>query len=109
MTPGDSTVGYCLYRTKTPGKGKDCPKNSRCEQVNPVAVLNTRCVDDLVEDNTTYYYVAIAINSASKTSTSSEEAIAEVPIAGKHNPPPPDADSYTDCRSPGSQAQSPGH
>ena len=91
-------LGYCLYRTQKPGRAKDCPKKyPKCEQVNVVPVSGTRCVDELVKDSTTYYYVAIAITSADK-STTSEEAIAEVPAAGKRNPPPPVADSYPACR-----------
>ena len=91
--------GYCLYRTQTAGKAKDCPKKYPCEQVNVVPVSGTRCVDELVRDDSTYYYVAIAITST-HTSTTSEEAIAEVPLAGKQNTPPPDADSYPACRIP---------
>jgi hypothetical protein len=91
-------VGYCLYRTQTAGKAKDCPNDyAKCEQVNVIPVRGTRCVDELVMDNTTYYYVVIAITSTG-TSTSSEEAIAEVPAAAKPNPPPPLADLYPACR-----------
>ena len=93
-------LGYCLYRTQKPGRAKDCPtKYAQCEQVNVVPVRGTRCVDDLVKDKTGYYYVVIAITS-SGTSTTSEEAIAEVPSAGQRNQPPPDADSYPACRVP---------
>jgi hypothetical protein len=98
-------LGYCLYRTQKPGRAKDCPKNyPKCEQVNVVPVSGTRCVDELVKDNSTYYYVAIAITSTD-TSTTSEEAIAEVPAAGKQNPPPPGADSYPSCRVPVASSQ----
>ena len=101
-------LGYCLYRTQKPGRAKDCPKKYReCEQVNLVPVNGTRCVDELVKDNSTYYYVAIAVTST-ETSTTSEEAIAEVPAAGKRNPPPPDADSYPVCRTPIPPSQAPG-
>ena len=90
--------GYCLYRTQMPGKAKDCPtKYPKCEQVNVVPVPSTRCVDELVKDSTTYYYVAIGVTASDK-STTSEEAIAEVPAAGKRDPPPPDAASYPACR-----------
>jgi hypothetical protein len=96
-----NVLGYCLYRTQTAGKAKDCPtKYPKCEQVNAVPIRGTRCVDELVKDNTTYYYVAIGINSANAISTTSEEAIAEVPAAGKLNPPPPGAHSYPACRVP---------
>jgi hypothetical protein len=99
-------LGYCLYRTQTAGKAKDCPtKYPKCEQVNAVPIRVTRCVDELVKDNTTYYYVAIGINSANATSTTSEEAIAEVPAAGKLNSPPPGADSYPACRVPVASSQ----
>ena len=98
-------LGYCLYRTQKPGRAKDCPKKyPNCEQVNVVPVSGTRCVDELVKDNSTYYYVAIAITSTD-TSTTSEEAIAEVPAAGKRNPPPPGADSYPACRVPVASSQ----
>ena len=103
-------LGYCLYRTQTAGKAKDCPtKYPKCEQVNAVPIRGTRCVDELVKDNTTYYYVAIGINSANAISTTSEEAIAEVPAAGKVNPPPPGADSYLPCRVPVESSQPAGH
>lgn len=106
----DSTdLGYCLYRTQDPGRTKDCPKKyPKCEQVNVVPVRGTRCVDELVKDKTTYYYVAIAITSGD-TSTTSEEAIAEVPVAGKRNPPPPDADSYPACRTVDTSSRPDGH
>jgi len=93
-------LGYCLYRTQEPGRAKDCPKKyPKCEQVNIVPVSGTRCVDELVKDNSIYYYVAIAVTSTA-TSTTSEEAIAEVPMAGKRNPPRLDAASYPSCRTP---------
>ena len=97
--------GYCLYRTQKPGRAKDCPKKyPKCEQVNIVPVSGTRCVDELVKDNSTYYYVAIAITST-ETSTTSEEAIAEVPAAASRNPTPPGADSYPACRVPVASSQ----
>jgi hypothetical protein len=103
-----NALGYCLYRTQTAGKAKDCPKKySKCEQVNVVPVSGTRCVDELVRDNSTYYYVAVAITSTD-TSPTSEEAIAEVPAAGKQNPPPPDVDSYPACRTTATSDQPPG-
>ena len=95
-----NALGYCLYRTQKAGRAKDCPTNGpSCEPVNVVPITETRCVDELVKDNTTYYYVVIAI-TGSDTSTTSEEAIAEVPASGKQNPPPADADSYPACRTP---------
>lgn len=86
---------------------KNCPKDASCEQVNVVPVSSTRCVDELVKDNTTYYYGAVTINSAGKTSTTSEEAIAEVPEVGKQNPAPSGAASYPACRSLAGPSQEP--
>lgn len=92
-------LGYCLYRTQAAGTAKNCPtKYPKCEQVNLEPVRGTRCVDDLVKDATNYYYVAIAITSANAESTTSEEAIAQVPPAGKEKPAPVDAGSYPACR-----------
>jgi len=107
--PDPKELGYCLYRTQKPGRAKDCPKKyAECEQVNVVPVSGTRCVDELVKDNSTYYYVAIAITSTD-TSSTSEEAIADVPAAGKLSPPPLDASFYPACRTPIPPSQAPGH
>src|SRR5215469_1694190 len=107
--PDPKELGYCLYRTQRPGRAKDCPKKyAECEQVNVVPVSGTRCVDELVKDNSTYYYVAIAITSTD-TSSTSEEAIADVPAAGKLSPPPLDASFYPACRTPIPPSQAPGH
>lgn len=98
-------LGYCLYRTQEAGKARNCPnKYPKCEQVNIVPISGTRCVDELVKDNTKYYYVAIAVTSFG-ASTTSEEAIAEVPAGGRRNPLPLEADSYPACRVPVASGQ----
>ena len=92
---GPNGLGYCLYRTQAPGTAKNCPaKHPKCEQINVEPVRGTRCVDDLVKDTTTYYYVALAITFANGKSTASEEAIAQVPSAGEQKTAPPDGASY---------------
>lgn len=95
---GPDELGYCLYRTQAAGTAKDCPNDPKCEQVNVQPVRGTRCIDDLVKDRTSYYYVALAITSAKVESTTSEEAIAQVPAPEKQLPAPPDAKSYPSCR-----------
>ena len=98
--PGTSTIGYCLYRSQKKGNAKKFPKCPDCEQVNLRPVLSLRCVDDLVKDRTTYYYVAIAINSGNGISSATSEAIAKIPVAEQQNAAPPDATSYPACRAP---------
>ena len=96
-------VGYCLYRSKRHGLPKMAMAipNVRCggcEQVNRVPIASIGCTDDLVEDNTTYYYVVTAISRSGLTSSSSNESIVEVP--GRK----PNADvsnAYPSCRASG--------
>ncbi len=71
-------VGYCLYRSVA----KDAPlKNATCAQcqpVNTVPVVGTSCVDDLVADQTTYYYVVTAVDAHGNPSAPSNEASAVI-------------------------------
>ena len=103
--PGSSTIGYCLYRSQKKGNAEKFPKCPDCEQVNLRPVKSARCVDDLVKDQTTYYYVAISINSGNSISSPTDEAIAQIPVAGRQNAAPPDATSYPACRAPASSSQ----
>ena len=59
-------VGYCLYRSKERNAAKQNATCSHCEQINSVPLTDTGCVDDLVEDGATYYYVVTAINNTRK-------------------------------------------
>lgn len=102
--PGASTIGYCLYRSQKKGNAGKFPKCPDCEQVNLRPTLVARCVDDLVKDETTYYYVAIAINSGNAISSATNEATAKIPVAGQQNAAPPDAASYPACRTPDSSS-----
>ena len=72
-------VGYCLYRSKKQNAAKQNATCSDCEQINSVALADTGCIDDLVEDGSTYYYVVTAINAKGKISSSSNEMLAQVP------------------------------
>ncbi len=96
-------VGYCLYRSKKQGLPKMAMAipNAHCggcEQVNRVPVVGIGCIDDLVEDSTTYYYVVTAITATGSMSSSSAETIAEVPPR-KNAATVPSA--YPSCRAPG--------
>lgn len=99
--PGGAAVGYCLYR----GTKENVAKNSfakpnaqckECEQINATAVPSTACLDNLVEDGATYYYVVTAINAEGNTSSSSDEARAHIP----DNQPAATSsqNSYASCR-----------
>jgi hypothetical protein len=75
----DDVVGYCLYRSKKRGAAKKNPTCKDCEQINFAPMAGTRCVDNLVQDRITYYYVVTAINSLARLSASSDEATAVIP------------------------------
>lgn len=79
-----NAVGYCLYRSKKEYAAKKNPVCSICERINSVPISNLSCIDDLVEDSTTYYYVVTAINPASRISSSSNEFT--VPIPARNQP-----------------------
>jgi hypothetical protein len=76
---GGKAVGYCLYRSTSEHAAKKNPNCKQCERVNQVPVASLSCVDDLVQDSTTYYYVVTGISSASRISSSSNEIPAPVP------------------------------
>lgn len=97
---GSEPVGYCLYRSKKQGLAKMAMAipNAHCggcEQVNRIPIAGTGCVDELVEDNATYYYVVTAIASSGLTSSSSDETIAIVPRHKHAGAVPP---TYPSCR-----------
>lgn len=55
--PDRIAVGYCLYRSGKQNAAKQNPTCSNCELINPIPIAGTSCVDDLVKDSATYYYV----------------------------------------------------
>ncbi len=79
--PEDNTVGYCLYRSQKKHVAKKNARCSECEQVNAVPIVGTSCVDDLVADGATYYYVSTAINPQGTLSTSSNEIPVSIPAS----------------------------
>jgi hypothetical protein len=79
LRPENGAIGYCLYRSKKKRAAKKNATCRDCEQVNRVPITGLRCVDDVVKDGTTYYYVVAAINAAGKLSLPSNEIVAAIP------------------------------
>lgn len=103
--PERNPVGYCLYRSNKQHAAKQNPTCGDCEQINPTPVVSTGCVDDLVSDSTTYYYVVTAIGKNGKISSASNETLAPIPAA-KQRANPVRASSLPLCRG---NASSSGH
>lgn len=95
--PDGTVVGYCLYRSQKQNAAKQNPTCSICEQINLTPIVGTGCVDDLVLDSTTYYYVVTAINVNKRISSSSNETPAPIP-SGQESVTPVSASSYPLCR-----------
>ena len=79
--PEKKAVGYCLYRSDKQNAAKQNSTCSDCEQINSIPIAGTGCVDDLVKDGATYYYVVTAINARGRTSPSSNEILVQIPPA----------------------------
>jgi hypothetical protein len=98
--PGSSPIGYCLYRSTSKiassQSGQDF-KCDGCEQINLTPITNTGCLDDQVKNETTYYYVAAAINEAGMLSGPSNLAQANIPSASQ-KPKESGGSSYAACR-----------
>jgi hypothetical protein len=95
--PDGKAVGYCLYRSQKPNAAKQNPICSACEQINSTPIVGTGCVDNLVLDNATYYYVVTAISASKRISTSSNETLAPIP-PGTQTAKPTPASPYPFCR-----------
>jgi hypothetical protein len=90
-------VGYCIYRSATKDVAKKNPTCPGCEQVNVYPIRGTTCVDELVQDGATYYYVAAAITQNRDLSKSSNEVKVLIPaLAELVGQPPPGP--YPSCR-----------
>jgi hypothetical protein len=75
----NNAAGYCLYRSQQKGAARNNATCSNCEQINSVPVAGTGCVDDLVQDNILYYYVATALTADGRRSSSSNEIPVPIP------------------------------
>jgi hypothetical protein len=71
-------VGYCLYRSRKQSAAHTNPTCATCERVTAVPVASLSCVDNLVEDGVTYFYVVTAISPGNTISSASNEV--KVPI-----------------------------
>lgn len=71
-------VGYCLYRSN--GRVvQRIPTCKECQQINSKPMVVTSCVDDRVQENKTYYYVAIAVNAHGDPSAPTNTAVVRIP------------------------------
>ena len=78
--PNDQTMGYCIYRTRNSDiTAKDLGHCENCTRLNRRPIFGTGCVDNRVEDGTTYYYVAAAINIRARVNRFSNKTIATIP------------------------------
>jgi hypothetical protein len=89
--PESAAVGYCLYRSRVQYRKelKQDPRCTHCEQINKVPVATTGCVDDVVADNTKYYYVVTAIDANSIPSAPSNDVFVPIPSAHSVKPSQP--------------------
>lgn len=74
----DDAVGYCIYRSQKQSAAHKNPTCATCERVNAVPLASLSCVDNVVEDGATYFYVVTAISPSSSISSASNEVT--VPI-----------------------------
>lgn len=98
--------GYCIYRSKDPNAAKQNAACADCERVTPVAVSSTACVDDVVENGATYYYVVTALKG-NLMSASSNETRALIPDGPKSDAPRPQPGPSLLCRGKPAQATHP--
>jgi hypothetical protein len=89
-------VGYCLYRSNQQIFAKELKDCKDCELVTPKPIVGTGCVDPVVQDGKTYYYVAIT-RIGQDSSKFSSQTIAVIPPDPK---PLGGPSSYPLCRQP---------
>jgi hypothetical protein len=99
-------MGYCLYRSTVKDVAKKDPTCGDCEQVNVFPVKQTACIDDLVKDGETYFYVAVAIAQNHALSSTSNEIRVEIPGTDRPVGHPP-AGFYGACRATPAETESP--
>lgn len=101
---GNKVSGYCLYRSANEGVAKNKPNTpfscTGCEQINSIPVVPIGCVDDQVVDDSTYFYVAVAVDASQELSPASNEVRADI---RKPFSTPPQASPYNLCRESGAR------
>jgi hypothetical protein len=93
----NDTIAYCLYRSTKKKAAKDNPTCRDCEQINTSPIFGTSCVDDVVKNGATYYYVVAAISPNRPLSPSSNEIIVQIP-PGEHTVGDSPQGAYPSCR-----------
>src|SRR5260370_30483612 len=89
FSTANEEVGYCLYRrsqkpveantTKAKHKTKKRAPCKQCEQINVTPVMDTACVDEIVQTDTNYYYAAVALNKRAQFGSLSKQVPAKAP------------------------------
>ena len=92
-----SIDGYCIYRSKDAEAVHPNAACTACERVTAVAVSDTTCVDDIVEDGATYYYI-VTVLKGNLMSGPSNEARASIPGDSKSYLPRPKSLPSLFCR-----------
>jgi len=78
--PSDQAIGYCIYRTRNADiTSKDLGHCENCTRLNRRPIFGIGCVDNRVEDGTTYYYVAAAISARARVNRFSNKTTAKIP------------------------------
>jgi len=76
----DQSVGYCLYRSHNDDiRARDLRDCRNCARLNRRPIIGTGCVDNHVEDGTTYYYIAGAVRVGTKVNLFSNKTTATIP------------------------------
>jgi hypothetical protein len=83
VDPDKYPVGYCIYRSRKKDVLRRDPTCRECEVVSLKPIRSTDCVDDLVQNDVTYYYVVTAISRHKNLSGPSNQIRAVIPKADR--------------------------
>lgn len=94
----DPVFGYCLYKSQAKidtNLGLACPQ---CEPLNSVPVKGTSCVDDIVTNGVTYYYIVRAVDARGNPSLWSNVVTVPVQSSNQTSAVPQDSPQPPLCR-----------